>query len=165
MMSSPSMEAFTAGYFFSAATAALTKKDMKPSLTPFLATKASWYFLRSAITARMFTSLKVVSMAALCCASSRRSAMRLRRRVIGTRSSRRRLPPARYCLTSFLVTLPPRPLPATSPAATPASAAILRAAGLRALSSALAAAAAGAAAFSAAGAAAAGASATAPSSM
>ena len=164
MMSSPSMAAFTAGYFFSASTAALTKKDMKPSLMPFLATKASWYFLRSAITARMFTSLKVVSMAALCCASSRRSAMRLRRRVIGTRSSRRRLPPARYCLTSFLVTLPPRPLPATSPAATPASAAILRAAGLRALSSALAAAA-GAAAFSAAGAAAAGASATAPSSM
>ncbi|CFO11887.1 Uncharacterised protein [Bordetella pertussis] len=33
-MSLPSTEALSTGYFFSAATAALTKNDMKPSLTP-----------------------------------------------------------------------------------------------------------------------------------
>src|SRR5260221_104695 len=61
-MSLPSIEALTTGYFFSACTAALAKKDMKPSLTPCSFSKRSWYFLRNSITGAMFTSLKVVRM-------------------------------------------------------------------------------------------------------
>ena len=41
------------------------KKDMKPSLMPYLAWKLSWRSARSFITAAMSHSLKVVRMAAL----------------------------------------------------------------------------------------------------
>src|SRR6185369_6500156 len=53
---------------------------MKPSFTPWVFSKASLYWARSAMTALMSTSLKVVSMAALFWASFRRRAMVWRRR-------------------------------------------------------------------------------------
>ena len=61
---------------------------MKPSFTPCFFSKTSLYWLRSAMMAVMSTSLKVVSMAAVFCASFRRRAMVWRRRDIRTRSSR-----------------------------------------------------------------------------
>ena len=61
---------------------------MKPSFTPCFFSNRSLYWLRSAITALMSTSLKVVSMAAVFCASFSRRAMVWRSRVIFTRSSR-----------------------------------------------------------------------------
>ena len=75
MMSVPSISALMAGISFSAATTALVKKLMKPSLAPWRFSKASLYWLRSAITAVMSTSLKVVSWAAVFCDSFRRRAM------------------------------------------------------------------------------------------
>ena len=61
---------------------------MKPRRTPLcFFSKASRYWVRSAMIADMSTSLKVVSMAALFWASFRRRAMVRRRRVILTRSS------------------------------------------------------------------------------
>ncbi len=61
---------------------------MKPSrVPPFFFSNASRYSERSAIAALMSTSLKVVSMAAVFCASFRRWAMVRRSRVILTRSS------------------------------------------------------------------------------
>jgi hypothetical protein len=88
-MSLPSTLALMTGYFFSAATAALTKKLMKPSLTPCSFSNFSWNFLRISITGAMFTSLKVVRMALVDWDCTRRSAMRARRRDIGTRCSGR----------------------------------------------------------------------------
>jgi hypothetical protein len=88
-MSLPSTDAFTTGYFFSAATAAFTKKLMKPSLTPCSFSNFSWNFLRISITGAMFTSLKVVRMALVDWDCTRRSAMRARRRLMGTRCSGR----------------------------------------------------------------------------
>src|SRR5258707_190216 len=88
-MSLPSIDAFTSGYFFSACTAAFTKNDMKPSFTPCSFSNLSLYLLRRSITGAMFTSLNVVRMALVCCDSSRRSAIRARRRDIGTRCSGR----------------------------------------------------------------------------
>ncbi len=61
---------------------------MKPSFTPCFFSNTSRYWARNAITAVMSTSLKVVSMAAVFCASLRRRAMVWRSRVIRTRSSR-----------------------------------------------------------------------------
>ncbi len=61
---------------------------MKPSLTPCFFSNRSRYCVRSAMTWPMSTSLKVVSMAAVFCASFRRRAMVWRSRVILTRSSR-----------------------------------------------------------------------------
>ena len=61
---------------------------MKPSFTPCFFSNSSLYWLRSDITALMSTSLKVVSMAAVFCASLRRRAMVWRSRVMCTRSSR-----------------------------------------------------------------------------
>jgi hypothetical protein len=72
----------------SACTQARTKKLMKPSRTPCFFSNTSRYWLRSAITCVMSTSLKVVSMAAVFCASLSRRAMVARSRVIFTRSSR-----------------------------------------------------------------------------
>ena len=77
------------GYFLRAATAALTKKLMKPSLTPCSFSNFSWNFLRISITGAMFTSLKVVRMALVDCDCTRRSAMRARKRLMGTRCSGR----------------------------------------------------------------------------
>jgi hypothetical protein len=61
---------------------------MKPSFTPCFFSNKSLYFVRRSMTAFMSTSLKVVSMAAVFCASFSRRAMVWRRRVIFTRSSR-----------------------------------------------------------------------------
>src|SRR5581483_724939 len=87
-MSVPSISALTAAISFSACTHAFTKKPMKPSFTPCFFSKRSRYWVRSAITALMSTSLKVVSMAAVFCASLRRRAMVWRSRDMRTRSSR-----------------------------------------------------------------------------
>src|SRR5690606_11926712 len=108
----------------------------------------------------MLTSLKVVNIAVVLEASSKRSAIRLRRRVMGTRFSTRS-PLAsmagavgaadlgasvlaagavatgvdfKWLATSSLVTRPSRPVPETSVALTLCSLAILRAAGLTSLS-------------------------------
>src|SRR5258707_1232443 len=67
---------------------ALTKNDMKPSRAPCFFSKSSFRRSRSAMTLVMSTSLKVVSMAAVFCASFRRLAMVRRSRVMRTRSSR-----------------------------------------------------------------------------
>src|SRR5215831_9699868 len=149
-MSVPSIEALTIGYFFSACTAALTKNDMKPSFTPCSFSKRSWYFLRRSITGCMFTSLNVVRMAAFDCDCSRRSAMRARRRDMGTRCSGRpprtwstltgaggwgsgaRASGALASITSALVTRPPLPVPAIAAVSTPFSSAIFLAAGIAA---------------------------------
>ncbi len=87
-MSAPSISALTAGMSCSACTQARTKKPMKPSFTPCFFSNRSRYWVRIAITWLMSTSLKVVSMAAVFCASLRRRAMVWRSRVIFTRSSR-----------------------------------------------------------------------------
>src|SRR2546421_240099 len=77
-MSVPSIEALTAGKRFSACTAALTKNDMNPRRVPCSFSKRSWYFLRISITGAMFTSLKVVRIAAVDCDCTTRSATRRR---------------------------------------------------------------------------------------
>src|SRR5512146_896330 len=144
MMSVPSTEALTMGNFFSAYTTALTKNEEKPSFTPCFFSNASLYLLRSSITGCMFTSLKVVRIAAFCCDCSRRSAMRWRMRVIGTRCSGRSpagtttgamagAPDGAGCCTapstSSLVTRPWRPLPCRLAASTSCACASLRADG------------------------------------
>src|SRR3990167_2480839 len=123
--------------------AALTKNAEKPSLMPCFFSNASLYLLRRSITGCMFTSLKVVRIAAFCCDCSRRSAMRWRMRVIATRCSgrlpegamgaRASCPPVApddtCCIafsTSSLVTRPPRPLPGKLPASISCSRASLR---------------------------------------
>src|SRR6266581_4127843 len=154
-MSLPSIEALTIGYFLSACTEALTKKDMKPRRTPCSFSKRSWYFLRSSMTGCMLTSLNVVRIAAVDCDCTRRSAMRTRKRLIGTRCSGR-FP--RICSrltgalgwgkegfaatgassagglvapsTSPFVTRPPRPLPAIEPVSMPFSSESFRAEGM-----------------------------------
>src|SRR6185369_14212051 len=62
---------------------------MKPILTPCSFSNFSWKRLRISITGDMFTSLNVVRIALLACDCSRRSAMRARSRLIGTRCSGR----------------------------------------------------------------------------
>jgi len=62
---------------------------MKPRRTPCSFSNFSRYFLRNSMTGAMLTSLKVVRMAAMDCDCTRRSAMRARRRDIGTRCSGR----------------------------------------------------------------------------
>src|SRR6266850_2047276 len=154
-MSLPSIEALTIGYFLSAWTEALTKKDMKPRRTPCSFSKRSWYFFLKSITGCMLTSLNVVRIAAVDCDCTRRSAMRARKRLIGTRCSGRS---ARICSTltgaggwgkegfaaaggsgagglfaprtSPLVTRPPRPLPAMAAVSIPFSSASFLAAGM-----------------------------------
>ena len=157
-MSLPSTDALSTGNFFSACTAALTKKLMKPSLTPCSFSKRSWKRLRISITGAMLTSLKVVRMALLDCDCSKRSATRARRRVMGTRCSGRwpksgaagaltcgkvlvgtpvgmdaawtAARGAGAASTSPLVTRPSLPVPTTEPAAMPLSAISLAAAGM-----------------------------------
>ena len=89
---SPRISAFTAGNARSASTAAFTKKDMKPSFTPCFARNASPCCSRSASTRAMSTSLKVVRIAAVCCASTSRRATVRRSGVIGTTRSRAAAP-------------------------------------------------------------------------
>src|SRR5215472_9337769 len=149
MMSLPSISPLTAGMSFNARTQAFTKKPMKPSFTPCVFSNRSLYWLRRCITALMSTSLKVVSMAAVFCASLSRRAMVARSRVIFTRSSRaassgtegaRTCTAAAGCATgvgaaaarsiaasmSPLVTRPSLPVPATLAASMPLSAASRR---------------------------------------
>src|SRR5438034_518294 len=84
MMSSPRISALTTGMSRSAAMQARAKNDMKPSPMPCCFWKRSLCSARRAITALMSSSLKVVRMAAVCCAWTRRSAIR-RRIVPGSR--------------------------------------------------------------------------------
>ena len=88
MISVPSISALTVGISLSACTQARTKKPMKPSFTPCFFSNRSRYWVRNAMTWPMSTSLKVVSMAAVFCASFKRRAMVWRSRVMRTRSSR-----------------------------------------------------------------------------
>src|SRR6266849_9686582 len=149
MRSVPSISALTAGISLSACTQARTKKPMKPSFTPCFFSNRSLYCARSAMTWPMSTSLKVVSMAAVFCASLSRRAMVCRSRVIFTRSSRAASSAGggeRSCtdaagrsigvgaaaarsiaaIISPLVTRPSLPDPGTVDASTPVSAASLR---------------------------------------
>src|SRR5262245_4724539 len=138
-MSSPRISALTTGTSRRAAMQARAKNDMKPSPTPCCCWKRSLYSARSASTALMSISLKVVRMAAVCWACTSRSAMRLRRGVMGTTSSPSDagggtgdgagrgvataaagtalgagVPRSRYASTSSLVRRPPLPVPGMS---------------------------------------------------
>ena len=77
------------GWRFSASAVAFTKKLMKPSLMPWVFWNCSPSDLRIFTTSARFTSLKEVSIAIEFFDCIRRSAMRVRMRVIGTRSSGR----------------------------------------------------------------------------
>ena len=140
-MSLPSTEAFTTGYFFKAATAALTKNDIKPSFTPCSFSNLSLYLARKSITGFILTSLNVVKIAFSCCDANKRSATRARKRLIGTRSSGRApcgigagataaLGAADAFCTSSFNTRPSRPEPCTLPTSMPFSAANFAAAGI-----------------------------------
>ena len=87
-MSSPSIRALTTGTSARASTTARAKKDMKPRSTPCLLLNRSRWRRRRSMSAEQSTSLNVVRIAAVRCASTSRSAMRRRRRLIGTRSTR-----------------------------------------------------------------------------
>ena len=63
--------------------------DIKPKRAPCFFSKASLYSLRISMIGCISISLKVVSIAVDCLASNKRSAIRARRRVIGTRFSAR----------------------------------------------------------------------------
>merc|ERR1719427_1252653 len=69
MVSWPSITAFTVGCFVSAYADAFTKADMKPILMPCFFTKASWLSFLSCMMADMSSSLKVVNIALVFCAS------------------------------------------------------------------------------------------------
>ena len=64
---------------------ALIKNDIIPRLIRYFCLKDSLYCLRIAITCVISISLKVVSMAVFCLASSKRAAMRRRSGLIGLR--------------------------------------------------------------------------------
>src|SRR5579885_3689997 len=83
------MDAFTAGERFNASTAAFTKNDMKPKRMLWVFSNLSLYLLRNSMTFFKLISLKVVNMAVFWVTSNRRSAMRARIRVMGTRFSGR----------------------------------------------------------------------------
>src|SRR6266404_3162154 len=147
-MSSPRISAFTTGMSRSAAIAARAKNDMKPSPMPCCFWKRSLCSARSAITSVMSISLKVVRIAAVRCAWTRRSAMRRRMGLIGTRSSPSargadgvgaagtsirtgRALRSRYASTSSLVSRPPLPDAGTRVGSRSCSARRRRTAGLR----------------------------------
>src|SRR3989344_2796095 len=126
-MSWPSIEALTSGKCRSASTAALTKNDMKPRRTPCSCSKRSRCRVRNSITGCMFTSLNVVRIAAVRCASTSRSATRARSRAMGagfglaaTGARVGSLMSICFC-TSSLSTRPPLPLPNTWRASSPCS--------------------------------------------
>src|SRR5436309_3325059 len=125
-MSSPRISALTTGMSRTAAMHARAKNDMKPSPMPCCFWKRSLCSARSAITSLMSISLKVVRIAAVRCAWTRRSAIRRRMGLIGTRSSPStraadgvgaagtsirtgRALRSRYASTSSLVSRPPLP--------------------------------------------------------
>src|SRR5436190_7525550 len=147
MMSSPRISALTTGMSRSAAMQARAKNDMKPSPMPCCFWKRSLCSARSAITALMSSSLKVVRMAAVCCAWTRRSAIRRRIGLSGTRSSPSaraadgcgaagtsirtgRALRSRYASTSSLVSRPPLPEAGTRVGSRSCSARRRRTAGL-----------------------------------
>jgi hypothetical protein len=128
---------------------ALVKNDIKPRLTPLRSLKLSLRRLRTSMTALMSISLKVVSIAAVCWASTSRRAIVWRRRDIRTRSSRSAAGAAgagvaacaagraagagggsRCLTTSSFVTRPPGPDPLTCRISTARSEATLRATGV-----------------------------------
>src|SRR5213593_3770390 len=146
-MSSPRISALTTGMSRSAAMQARAKNDMKPSPMPCCFWKRSLCSARSAITALMSSSLKVVRMAAVCCAWTRRSAIRRRIGLSGTRSSPSaraadgfgaagtsirtgRALRSRYASTSSLVSRPPLPEAGTRVGSRSCSARRRRTAGL-----------------------------------
>src|SRR5206468_659902 len=147
MMSSPRISALTTGMSRSAAMQARAKNDMKPSPMPCCFWKRSLCSARSAITALMSSSLKVVRMAAVCCAWTRRSAIRRRIGLSDTRSSPSaraadgcgaagtsirtgRALRSRYASTSSLVSRPPLPEAGTRVGSRSCSARRRRTAGL-----------------------------------
>ncbi len=141
---SSTMLALTSGKDCSAAAVALTKKPMKPRPMPCFFSNSSLYCLRRSITAPMSHSLKVVSMAAVCCACTRRCAMRWRSGVIFSRvlgegrlgavlraSGRARgVLLWRNAKTSSSRMRPPAPVPRTCDRSMPFSSASLRARGV-----------------------------------
>src|SRR5690606_21725196 len=80
IISFPSMMEFTAGYIFKALTTAKVKKDIKPNPTPCLFLNLSLDSFLKANIGDMSTSLKVVNMAVVFLASTKRSAT-LRRNI------------------------------------------------------------------------------------
>src|SRR5436309_3520547 len=147
MMSAPRISALTTGMSCSAAMQARAKNDMKPSPIPCCFWKRSLCSARSAITALMSISLNVVRIAAVCCAWTRRSAMRRRIGLIATRSSPSarvadgcgaggtsmrtgRALRSRYASTSSLVSRPPLPEAGTRVGSRSCSASRRRTAGL-----------------------------------
>src|SRR5437899_4924382 len=146
-MSSPRISAFTTGMSRTAAMHARAKNDMKPSPMPCCFWKRSLCSARSAITSLMSISLKVVRIAAVRCAWTRRSAIRRRMGLIGTRSSPStrgadgfgaagtsirtgRALRSRYASTSSLVSRPPLPEAGTRVGSRSCSARRRRTAGL-----------------------------------
>ncbi len=131
--------------------AAFTKKPMKPRRTPCFFSNRSLYLVRASMTADMSTSLKVVRIAALFCASLRRLATVWRRRVILTRSWPRpgpvtaaagpvlgatlagagAEPDAIAAITSSLVRRPSLPVPVMRLGSRPCSSTMRRTAGER----------------------------------
>src|SRR5699024_9427991 len=81
----PSIAALINGNSFNAATLAFVMNDMKSRLISYYLKKITSRSLRKYITADMSTSLKVVNIAALCCASTKRFAIVRRRRDIFSR--------------------------------------------------------------------------------
>src|SRR5437899_11188130 len=146
-MSSPRISAVTTGMSRTAAMHARAKNDMKPSPMPCCFWKRSLCSARSAITSLMSISLNVVRIAAVRCAWTRRSAIRRRMGLIGTRSSPStrgadgfgaagtsirtgRALRSRYASTSSLVSRPPLPEAGTRVGSRSCSARRRRTAGL-----------------------------------
>src|SRR5690606_19311995 len=125
----------TAGYIFRALTTAKVKKLMKPKPTLCFALKVSLYSSRKAKIGDMSTSLKVVNMAVVFLASTKRSAT-LRRNIDILVLVEPLLPPVGVpidgtaFIASSLVTLPSFPVPEIAEAWIPFSAKIFLAAGL-----------------------------------
>src|ERR1700739_2839284 len=82
MIWSPSIMAFTAGHSCRAKQQALVKKLMKPRFTPCASLNLSLYLARNSMMALISTSLKVVSMAVVFFASTKRRLTVLRRLLI-----------------------------------------------------------------------------------
>src|SRR5690606_41575642 len=135
IISLPLIIEFTAGYIFKALTTANVKKLMKPKPTPCLFLKVSLYSSLQAKIGDISTSLKVVNIAVVFLASTKRSAT-LRRNIDILLFVDPLLPPVGVPMegtaftASSLVTLPSFPVPEIAEASMPFSARIFLAAGL-----------------------------------
>src|SRR5690606_14098382 len=114
--SCPSIIEFTSGYSSNALVTALVKKDIRPKDTPCLALDASLNSVLSRFISVRFTSLKVVSIAVVFFASTKRSATFLRSIDIFLRSLFRGPPvgvpiDGTALTASSLVTRPSFPVP------------------------------------------------------